>query len=104
MQVQLNTDSHVQGDTNLEAHVQEVVTRTLGRFKEHITRVEVHLNDENSTKGGEDDKRCMIEARLKGLEPAAVTHHAGTVHEALVGATDKLERVLDKIQGRRNGH
>ena len=36
------------------------------RFSAHITRVEVHLGDENAGKRGSDDKRCMMEARLEG--------------------------------------
>ena len=44
----------------------------LGRFAQHLTRVEVHINDVNADKGG-TDKRCMIEAVVSRVwEPACV--------------------------------
>lgn len=105
MQIQVNTDSSIQGDQTLEAHVEEVVGRSLSRFVGLVTRVEVHLSDENAAKGGQNDKRCMIEARLEGRGPEAVTHFAGTVKEAISGAADKMQRALgstvDKLQKHR---
>jgi len=101
MQIQLNTDRNVQGRQDLAAYVQELLERALERFRDQITRIEVHLGDENSRhKGGEDDKRCMMEVRLAGRQPTAVTHQAATVDEALRGAADKLERVIEKTLGR----
>jgi hypothetical protein len=32
---------------------------------EHITRIEVKFSDENSDRDSENDKRCVLEARLK---------------------------------------
>jgi hypothetical protein len=78
MQVQLNTDRQITVDDELTHQVEAVVESVLGRFADRITRVEVHLSDENSHKGG-DDKRCMLEARLAGLEPMAVSHQAATL-------------------------
>ena len=95
MQIQLNTDSHIEGHEELAAYVRDVATDALDRFADRITRVEVHLSDENSHKGGEDDKRCVMEARLAGRQPTAVTHHAGTVDEAIEGAAGKLKRALE---------
>jgi hypothetical protein len=37
----------------------------------------------------------MIEARLEGMKPIAVTHQAGTLDLALNGAAGKLSRLLD---------
>lgn len=48
MQIQLNTDKHIDGNQQLAAEVREVVESTLARFSDHITRVDVHLSDENS--------------------------------------------------------
>ena len=74
--------------------------RALGRFTAQVTRVEVHLSDENSARGGADDKRCMMEARLEGLPPTAVTHQAATVPQALDGAAATLTRSLERMLGR----
>lgn len=97
MLVQVNTDSHVQGGTALTREVEAAVDATVGRFGDRITRVEVHLADENSSsKAGDDDKRCVMEARLAGHSPVTVTHHAASISEAIDGAADKLEKTLTR--------
>ncbi len=66
--------------------------------------MEVHLSDENGPKEGKNDKRCMIEARLEGLKPIAVTNNANTHEQAVEGAIEKLKTSLDKILGRLRNH
>jgi ribosome-associated translation inhibitor RaiA len=100
MQVQLNTDRHIEAHDELAHQVETVMEATLGRFADQITRVEVHLSDENSHKGGDDDKRCMLEARLAGLQPMAVSHQAATLPQAIDGAAQKLASVLESTLGR----
>jgi ribosome-associated translation inhibitor RaiA len=101
MQIQINTDSNIEGYTGLTSHVRNTVDDALSRFKEQITRIEVHLSDENSNKKEtKDDMRCMMEARLAGKEPLAVSHTAATTHQAVDGALDKLTRLLDSTLGK----
>jgi ribosome-associated translation inhibitor RaiA len=100
MQVLVNSDHHVTGDETLTQRVESIVEDTLGRFADRITRVEVHLNDVNGDKLGDRDKRCMMEARLGGMRPIAVTHHAPTFSEALDAAAEKLERAIEHALGR----
>ncbi|MCK6483308.1 MAG: HPF/RaiA family ribosome-associated protein [Phycisphaerae bacterium] len=100
MQVQFNTDNNIRGGEELKRYVESEVAATLDRFAQQITRVEVHLSDENSHKPGENDKRCLMEARLKGLQPHTVTHYAATLEQAIDGAAEKLERVLDRAIGK----
>jgi ribosome-associated translation inhibitor RaiA len=102
MQVQVHTDGHIDGGEAFTGHVQQVVEHALSHYSEHITRVEVHLSDENGDKGGEEDKRCMMEARLEGRQPTAVTQHSATVNEAIDGAAGKLVRSIESTIGRRN--
>jgi ribosome-associated translation inhibitor RaiA len=104
MEVLVNTDSSVQGHDTLTTEVEGVVRHALTRFADRITRVEVHLSDENSHKHGADDKRCMIEARVAGRPPTAVTHHAADLTKAVAGASDKLKRALDTVFGKLNEH
>ena len=80
------------------------VERTLGHLAQHVTRVEVHLSDENGKKGGSHDKRCMMEARLERHQPIAVTHEAETIHQAIDGAAGKLKSSLDHTLGRLSDH
>ncbi len=91
MQVLVNSDLHV----DLTERVQGVLEGRLERFEERITRIEVALSDLNSRKRGERDKRCIMEARLGGREPIAVSHEAPTLTEAIHVAADKLERALE---------
>ncbi len=102
MQIQVNTDNHVHGSENLTGRVQEMVEGAVSHFSERITRIEVHLSDENSAKGGADDKRCMLEARLGGLEPIAVTHQAESLQLAIDGAAEKLEKAIGHTVGKLN--
>lgn len=100
MKTQINTDDNIKGSAELEQQTQAVVESALGHQAEHLTRVEVHLSDENSRKGGSRDKRCMMEARLEGHQPIAVTHEAETMDDAINGAAEKLRSSLDHIIGR----
>lgn len=100
MQVQVNTDNHIQGREDLAERVKGLVAEGLERFSDRVTRVEVHLSDENSRKAGEDDKRCLLEARLSGMHPIAVSHQASALQQAIDGALDKLRRALDSALGK----
>jgi len=101
MQIQINTDHNIEGHQKLAAQVSGIVKKTLRRLSNHITRVDVHLSDVNSNKkDGYDDMRCMIEVRLKGRQPIAVTHHAATLHQAVNGAADKLTKLIESTLGR----
>ena len=100
MQVLTNTDRRVTGSAALSAQVEASVTDVLGRFSQQVTRVEVHLSDENGERGGADDKRCLMEARLEGRPPTAVSHRASTMQLAINGAAAKLARAIESTIGR----
>ena len=76
----------------------------LGRFADKVTRVEIHLSDVNSQKGGENDKRCLMEARVTNRQPVAVTEQAATRDQAVDGAAQKLKRSLDSTLGKLSEH
>ncbi len=97
MIVLVHTDNHIEGSEALAQRVETEVEGTFGRFADQITRVEVHLHDDNAHKGGDHDKRCVMEARLAGHQPVAVTHDAASLDEAIDGASEKLERSLDHL-------
>lgn len=100
MKIQVNTDVNVDGNEAVVTAVSATVERALQRFAEHVTRVEVHLSDENGDKGGQRDQRCMMEARLEGRQPVAVTENAATREQATRGAAAKLARLLNSEIGR----
>ncbi len=104
MHVQVNTDHHIQSDQRLESLVTGTVEESLRRFENQVTRVEVHLKDANSHKGGAVEKHCTMEARVAGLKPVAVNHHAPSVNEAYEGAASKLRRSLGNTLDKLNRH
>jgi archaellum component FlaG (FlaF/FlaG flagellin family) len=100
MIILLNTDNNLAGSEELSQTVEELISKSLDRFAEHTTRVEVHLTDENSHKPGESDKRCVLEARLEGMHPIAVSDNGDTHLQTVKRATDKLKAALDTAIGR----
>jgi len=100
MTIQFNTDNNIRGSEELRVPLIALISKKLSRFGHQITRVEVHMSDEDGDKDGLNDKRCMIEARLEGMQPIAVTYHANTHEQAVEGAIDKLKASLDKTLGR----
>jgi len=101
MQIQINTDANIEGRETLTAQVEADMRDGLSRYADQITRIEVHLSDENAGKGG-DDKRCLLEVRPTGQQPMAVTHQSGTLQEASLGALQKMQRKLQSSFGRQN--
>jgi len=101
MLIQVNTDSKTHGTADLTQSVQALIEDKLGRFADRITRAEVHLTDENSTeKTGGNDKRCMIEVRMSGMNPISATDRGASHDIALRGAANKMQSQLDTIVGK----
>ena len=100
MQININTDSTIERHQGLDEHVQTVVNAAISRFGEHITRVEVHLSDKISHKSEDGDNRCLMEARVTGYQPIAVSDHGAHLHQAIAGAAEKLRRAIDSDLGR----
>lgn len=101
MQIQVNTGHNIEGHEALAAQVRGEVESALRRFSDHITRVEIHLSNENSDKKvGHEAMRCMMEARLEGRLPIAVTHQAATLDQAVAVAAVKLTGLIESTLGR----
>jgi ribosome-associated translation inhibitor RaiA len=100
MQIQIHTDHHIEGHEALVTWATGEIKNALSHHSAHITRVEVHLSDENGHKSGTHDKRCVMEARLQGRQPLAVTEHAPTLYLCVTGAAEKLNRLIESTLGR----
>jgi ribosome-associated translation inhibitor RaiA len=100
MQINVNTDNTIEKHQGLDEHVQAVVESAIGRFGEHIRRVDVHLSNENKEKKADGGNYCMMEARVTGYEPVVVHDHAVNLHQAISNAGDKLKRAIDSALGR----
>lgn len=101
MQIQIYSPH---GGEALASTITTMLEQALDRFSEHVTRLEVHLSDENGKKGGKDDKRCVLEARMEGRKPVAVVENAATVKQAVEGAIHKLVRMLTSTVGKQHEH
>jgi hypothetical protein len=101
MKVQVNTSNDIDNKDALERWASEYLNESLGRFEQDITSIEVQLTDENhAVKGGGVDKRCMLEARVNGHAPIAVTNYAPDQNLAFRGAVEKLSHALDHRFGK----
>ncbi|MEX1024650.1 MAG: HPF/RaiA family ribosome-associated protein [Planctomycetota bacterium] len=85
---------HLPVSDSFPVFAEERIEDVLARFADKLTRVEVHITDENAQKGGVDI-RCLIEARPRGLPPMTAEHRGEGVRETFSGALAKMEKVLE---------
>lgn len=103
MLIQISTDRAVHGGEEMIRHFESELAARLSRFSDHITRLEVHFSEEAAAHDG-TDRRCVLEARPAGRRAVAVSHQAGSVAEAFLGAVHKLESVLESVYGQADHH
>lgn len=104
MIIQLNADKNLTIHADYESQINEKIKKELERFSSFISRIEVHFSDENGSKSGQDDKRCLLEVRLEGRSPVAVTNIGQTYDVALAGALSKAESAIHTIVSKLKAH
>ncbi len=102
MQINVNTDRTIEYHQGLDEHVENVVRASIGRFDNHVNRVDVHLSNENKEKHADGGNGCMMEARVTGHQPVVVHAHSANLHQSIDDAAGKLARALDSALGRLN--
>lgn len=100
MKVQFNTDKNIDGLEEFTAPMTLLIETELKNYSSQITRIEVHLSDEDGIKEGMKTKRCLLEARLSGMNPIVVSSQSDTEEQAITEALDKLKSSLESILGR----
>jgi hypothetical protein len=100
MHVEVNTSNGIENKEALDRWASDYLNEHLARFEQDVTNVEVQLTDENHVKGGGNDKRCMMEARVTGRAPIAVTNFAENQDLAFRGAASKLVHALEHAFGK----
>lgn len=99
--IQINTDHNINGVETLRDTLILLLNVELSRYSSQITRIEVHLADEDGdTKDGKNDIRCILEARLEGQKPVAVANDADNCYAAVDGAANKMKSLLKTKKGR----
>lgn len=97
MNIEIRTDKNIQNSDRLISYIRTELTNEFQRHSEKVTHISVHLSDENGAKGGDEDLRCLIEARPAGLKTVVVSHKAGNIDAAVHGAIDRLKRGLEHV-------
>lgn len=104
MLIQVSTDGNIESGEKFIRYVEADLRRLLSRFADHLTRLDVHLSDENGAKSGTADKRCLLEARPEGRQPVIVSDNAASLEDAWTSAAKKLVRLLEADLGRIEDH
>ncbi len=95
MTIQINTDNHIETSESFETQLRDMLADKLSRFSSNLTRIEMHLSDENSgEKSGQNDKKCLLEARWEGMAPIVVSENSDNVMQSINGATNKMKAAL----------
>ncbi|MFA7273853.1 MAG: HPF/RaiA family ribosome-associated protein [Crocinitomicaceae bacterium] len=104
MKIQFNTDKTISGEERNEDFFTAQIAKELDRYQSHITRIEVHVSDENGKKEGTNDILCLLEARLEGKKPIVASDQAKNIEMAISGATHKLKAAIETIVSRSQNH
>ena len=101
---QFNTDRTIHGDQQQQEYFEALITHEINRYSSHISRIDVHLSDENGNKKGETKVRCLLEAQILHNPPIVVIEQSDTVELAVAGALRKLKTSLERIHERISSH
>ena len=58
------------------------------------------MKDESRRKDRFNDISCLLEARIEGRKPIAITNQANTMDIAVAGAIDKIKASIESIIGK----
>ena len=100
MKVLVNTDKHIEGSERLQNYIDEKMGHALKHFADRLTRIEIHLSDQNGDKPGADDIQCRVEVRPKGLQPVTVTARNANLDLSIADAIEKMKAALTTAFGK----
>lgn len=92
----MHIDIHTQGFSltpGLREHVEKRLAYALSHAGDSITRLTVRLSDINGPRGG-DDKRCLIEVRLKQTPAVVIEDVEADLYVAIDRAAERAGRTL----------
>lgn len=104
MDIKINTDNRIDGHQRFIDNYTMELQKSMARFDNYVTTFEVYFSDENGDKSTPDDKKCVIEARVKHKNPERVSHNASEIHQSFEGAVKKMRTVLDKVVDMQQAH
>ncbi|GAB3015314.1 hypothetical protein GCM10027051_18860 [Niabella terrae] len=104
MVIEINADKHLSVHGAYAEKIKGIIQKELDRFADILTRTDVYFSDENATRKTSDDKRCTLEARIKGKNPIAASAFGDSYDQALNAAIDKLRASLKTITDKMKAH
>lgn len=103
MKIQINAGD-VQSSDAIREKITSEVEGAMKHFADRVTRVEVHLRDDNAGKAGSNDKRCTMEARIANHQPVAVDDSSDDLYQSIAESARKLGVVVQKHFDRLTEH
>lgn len=94
MRIEVKSCAGARDDKRFLQEIAGMVEGRLSRFGGRLKNVDVLIIDDRVA---DHDKACIIEARMKGLNPIAVHAHADTFEHAVTAGARKMEEVLDDV-------
>ena len=104
MDIKINTDNNIEGSQRFIDNFTNNLRESMARFDNYVTTYEVYFSDEDGDKKMPNDKKCVIEARVKHKNPERVSHNASEIHQAFEGAVKKMKVVLEKVVDMQQAH
>ncbi len=101
----MQIDMHAHGFTltdGIREYMLKRLAYSLNHGDENIMRIIVRLSDINGPRGGED-KRCLIEMRLKAAPEVVVEDTESDLYVAIDRATERAGRSLTRRLERQRG-
>lgn len=99
MQVLVHPDHLLTPLNSVRRRVAGRFEAVLSHYGERLVTVEVELTDESAHRATGNDMGCRARGSLDGEIPVEVVHHASTLEEAVGGAANQLDRLLDSLIG-----
>ncbi len=104
MTIQFNSDNKLTVHENFKIKLTHELLKELKRYSEQLTLLKVHLSDEHGKENVLNNKRCLLEAHVKGRQSIVVTAGQSTHELAVKEASGKLKSVLEKVFSKMQRH
>jgi ribosomal subunit interface protein len=94
MQILIHPSS-VSSTPAITEHAVRCITHALRHVAQRVTRVDVHLHDDNGPKHGVA-QRCVVEVHVARQHPLAVHHTSSDLYASIHTVATKLRRLVEK--------
>ncbi len=100
MKILINSDKTIHSSASMQDNLKDILNRELTSYQTKLSRIDVHLTDQNGVKEGVNDILCLIEAHIDGRPSTLASQQADTLELAFSAALDHLVSSLERDFGR----